>query len=95
MAGIAKTKSFFDFLKNETDTILTFPDHHHFSKKDIINIKINAKNNLIITTEKDFVRLQGQLPVEQLFYLPIKASFVSNGNNFDKSILSFVKNFNL
>ncbi len=91
LAGIAKPKPFFDFLKNETDEVLTFPDHHHFSEKDIENIKVKAKNNLIITTEKDFVRLQGQLPHEQLFYLPIKSSFVSNGNDFDKSILEYVE----
>ncbi|MFN9112957.1 MAG: tetraacyldisaccharide 4'-kinase, partial [Bacteroidota bacterium] len=29
-AGIAKPKAFFDFLKNDTDDIMVFPDHHHF-----------------------------------------------------------------
>ena len=95
LAGIAKPKPFFDYLKNDSDEILTFPDHHHFSEKDIENIKLKAKNNLIITTEKDFVRLQGQFIDNQLFYLPIKSSFVSNGSDFDKNIIDYIASFNL
>ena len=95
LAGIANPKPFFDYLKNDSDEILTFPDHHHFSEKDIENIKLKAKNNLIITTEKDFVRLQGQFIDNQLFYLPIKSSFVSNGSDFDKNIIDYIASFNL
>ena len=95
LAGIANPKPFFDYLKNDFDEILTFPDHHHFSEKDIENIKLKAKNNLIITTEKDFVRLQGQFIDNQLFYLPIKSSFVSNGSDFDKNIIDYIASFNL
>ena len=94
VAGIAKPQPFFDFLQNEKDTCLTFPDHHNFTDKDILEIKNLAKNNKIITTEKDFVRLKGSLPSEQLFYLPIQSSFLSgpetSGDNFDKTILNYV-----
>ena len=65
-----------------------------FLVKDILEIKDLAKNNKIITTEKDFVRLKGSLPSEQLFYLPIQSSFLSgpetSGDNFDKTILNYV-----
>ena len=94
VAGIAKPQPFFDFLQNEKDTCLTFPDHHNFTDKDILEIKNLAKNNKIITTEKDYVRLKGSLPSEQLFYLPIQSSFLSgpetSGDNFDKTILNYV-----
>jgi tetraacyldisaccharide 4'-kinase len=31
---------------------------------------------MVVTTEKDYVRLKGRLPVEQLFYLP-QSSFIN------------------
>jgi len=92
LAGIAKPEPFFDYLRNEKDTILTYPDHHHFSDKDILEIKEKAKGKIIITTEKDFVRLRGNLPKEQLFYLPIKSEFLQNQEVFDQTILSYVEN---
>ena len=90
LAGIAKPKSFFAYLQNENDIVMKFSDHHHFSEDDIVNIKKKAKNNLIITTEKDFVRLNNSVSTEQLFYLPIKTSFIFGGNDFDKTILNYV-----
>ncbi len=88
IAGIAKPKLFFDFLKSETDETLVFPDHHQFSKQDCEHILAKAKERKIITTEKDFVRLNGLLPNEQLYYLPIKAVFLNT--NFDKAIEDYV-----
>jgi tetraacyldisaccharide 4'-kinase len=88
VAGIAKPKLFFDFLKNETDETLVFPDHHHFSKQDCEQILAKANGRKIITTEKDFVRLNGLLPKAQLFYLPIKSAFFNK--NIDKTIQDYV-----
>ncbi|WP_310023669.1 tetraacyldisaccharide 4'-kinase [Flavobacterium arsenatis] len=93
LAGIAKPEPFFKHLKKENDEVLIFPDHHHFSEKDILEIKNKAQNNIIITTEKDYVRLKGQLPKEQLFYLPIKSSFVSDEENFDKAIFTYLNKY--
>jgi tetraacyldisaccharide 4'-kinase len=94
LAGIAKPEPFFAYLQNTNDVCLTFPDHHHFTEKDILNIKNKSKNKIVITTEKDFVRLKGSIPSEQLFYLPIKSSFLSgpetSGENFDKNIINYV-----
>lgn len=90
LAGIAKPEPFFKHLKKENDEVLVFPDHHHFSEKDISDIRSKAQNNIIITTEKDYVRLKGQLPKEQLFYFPIKSSFVSDGEGFDKAIFTYL-----
>jgi tetraacyldisaccharide 4'-kinase len=90
VAGIAKPEPFFTFLKTSNELCLTFPDHHHFSEKDILEIKNKAQNKKIISTEKDFVRLKGSLPSEQLFYLPIKSSFISGSDDFDKTIVNYV-----
>lgn len=90
LAGIAKPEPFFAYLQSENDVILRFPDHHHFTEKDIQEIKNKAQDKKIITTEKDFVRLKGKLPDSQLFYLPIKSSFISGSEDFDKTILNYV-----
>lgn len=94
VAGIAKPEPFFAYLQNPNDVCLSFPDHHNFTDKDILEIKNLAQNNIIITTEKDYVRLKGSLPSEQLYYLPIQSSFVSgpetSGENFNKTILDYV-----
>ena len=90
VAGIAKPEPFFAYLQNTNDVCLSFPDHHNFTDKDILEIKNLAQNNIIITTEKDYVRLKGNLPSEQLFYLPIRSSFLFGSDNFDKTILNYV-----
>ncbi|KGO90264.1 tetraacyldisaccharide 4'-kinase [Flavobacterium suncheonense] len=90
LAGIAKPDSFFAYLQAAQDATMTFPDHHDFTQLDIEKIKEKAKNKIIITTEKDYVRLKGKLRKEQLFYLPIKTSFLSHQEDFDKSILDYV-----
>lgn len=90
VAGIAKPQSFFDYLYCEGDEKLVFSDHHDFTEKEIQEIQNKAKNRIIVTTEKDYVRLKGNLPKEQLFYLPIKSTFISARENFDKTILNYV-----
>jgi len=90
LAGIAKPQSFFEYLKQETDECLSFPDHHHFSESELIEIKNKANQKIIITTEKDYVRLKGSILSEQLYYLPIKSTFLNSKDNFDKIIIDYV-----
>lgn len=90
LAGIAKPEPFFAYLKNSKDVCLTYPDHHHFSENDIQEIRGKAQDAIIITTEKDYVRLKGSLPSEQLFYLPIQSKLLSNADLFDKIINDYV-----
>ena len=90
LAGIAKPAPFFEYLKNENDEYLTFPDHHHFSDADLDEIQNKAKGEKIITTEKDYVRLKESKLVSQLYYLPIKSTFINHNQNFDATILEYV-----
>lgn len=90
LAGIAKPEPFFGYLQQENDEQLVYPDHHHFTEKDIIEIKNKSQNKIIITTEKDFVRLKGRIPNKQLFYLPIRSLFLSASEKFDKTITNYV-----
>jgi tetraacyldisaccharide 4'-kinase len=89
LAGIAKPEHFFSYLQAGKTATMVYPDHHHFTDKDIKEIENKANNRLIITTEKDYVRLRKQ-QLNSLFYLPIKSSFISRGDNFDKLIIKYV-----
>ncbi|NMH29377.1 tetraacyldisaccharide 4'-kinase [Flavobacterium silvaticum] len=91
VAGIAKPQPFFDHLKNASDTILEFSDHHDFSDADVARIQSASSGKPIVTTEKDYVRLSQKLISDNLFYLPIKSEFLSDKEIFDKKILDFVK----
>ena len=61
-SGIGNNINFLELLKNNNFNIEKykfFPDHYKYKKKDILNLKKQAvKYNLqLITTEKDFLRL--------------------------------------
>ncbi len=66
-AGIGQPKFFFEYLKNQGHEVLKkriFEDHHLYTKDDIKNILIEAKNlgaTAIITTEKDAVKIKALL----------------------------------
>jgi len=62
-SGIGNHRTFIEMLKNNKLKIvndLEYPDHYQYSKKDFDEIIINAKkyNAHIITTEKDYLRLE-------------------------------------
>lgn len=92
VAGIAKPEPFFKYLNAVNDECMVFPDHHFFTEKDIQQIEEKAKNKIIITTEKDYVRLSNKNLKAPIYYLPIKSSFVTNNELFDSEVLNFLKN---
>lgn len=93
LAGIAKPETFFTYLENENDFCMTFPDHHYFTEKDITSISYQAKDRIIVTTEKDYVRLKEKLPNSKLFYLPIKSNFIAGKEKFDEAIMNYLATF--
>ena len=58
---------------------------------------INAEQKIIITTEKDAVRLlkfTEQLRESPLYVLPVRHKFLfDEGKLFDEKVMDFVKNF--
>ena len=61
-SGIGNHKTFIDMLKNNKLKIISdleYPDHYQYTQKDFDEIMISAKKNNanIITTEKDYLRL--------------------------------------
>jgi len=96
VTGIARPEPLLQYLseKNLNFDVLKFSDHHHFSKADIQKINksfnaIKAKNKLILTTEKDFVRLQNHFS-GNLYYLPINTE-INEKNKFNQKILDYVR----
>jgi tetraacyldisaccharide 4'-kinase len=71
-SGIGNHKTFINMLKNNNLKIiddLEYPDHYQYSKKDIYEIVNKAKkyDAKIITTEKDYLRLDSFDKTEILF----------------------------
>ena len=62
-SGIGNHRTFIDMLKNNKLKIISdleYPDHYQYTQKDFDEIMISAKKNNanIITTEKDYLRLE-------------------------------------
>lgn len=96
ITGIANPKPMLTFLsKKEINyTHLKYPDHHHFSEQEIQKIKdqfdvIEAKEKMIITTEKDYMRLKYRL--NNLTYLPIATNFITHQKDFDNLLIECIK----
>ena len=89
-------KQFADY----TET-LVFNDHYSFKNEDITKImlkfeSIDSANKIIITTEKDAMRLKDLANLtdefkNELYYLPVKVKFLDNeGKEFNKKIFNYV-----
>ena len=105
LCGIANTYSLEDYLKKKYNTIskIKFNDHHSFTEKDIDMIierydSMIGKSKVIITTEKDAMRLINSSFVSRfddipVFVLPIRIKFHKEEcNSFNDEILNYVKN---
>ena len=82
--------------------MLRYPDHHIFSIDDLEEIKkqfgrIATDKKIILTTEKDAVRLQkfeAGLKDYPIYAIPIRHGFLFNeANAFNDRIISFIKGF--
>lgn len=112
VAGIANPKPFVRWLKQSAAKVrgLIFADHHNFNRNDIASIieKIKSsadpKRTLVVTTEKDAMRLRdfaGLPPAlkRRIYYVPVSVKFISaetaagrNGTReFSEAILGLLK----
>ncbi|MEO6730572.1 MAG: tetraacyldisaccharide 4'-kinase [Ferruginibacter sp.] len=104
VCGIANPKPLQEFLIPNVQTydMLNFPDHHIFSIDDLEEIKkqfekMPASNKIILTTEKDGVRLQkfeNELKDFPIYVMPIQHAFMFNDESrFYDLVKSFVASF--
>lgn len=90
VAGIAKPKYFIDYLNSGNDKVQIYPDHHNFSEQEISELNTLAQDKILVTTEKDFVRLNGKIKSDKLFYLPIKVKFLNSETEFQTIITNSI-----
>ena len=89
VTGIANAKPLVEFLSNKGLKFdhLEYSDHYNFRASDIENL---ATKSLIVTTEKDYVRLSvNERLKDQLYYLPIEIK-IDKSEVFNTMIKAFV-----
>lgn len=82
VAGIGNPKSFYKLLEKLGAEILmkeTFPDHHFFTLSEIKTLLEFAKKEsaILVTTEKDMVRMKKIIDDESILYLSVELIFFS------------------
>lgn len=106
ICAIARTDYLVQYLQEKVNnvTLLEFEDHHFFTEDDMQELKrsfeqLQGQKKIILTTEKDAVRLElhynflkaNQLPI---FALPVQVQFhFGEGEQFDRIIKDFLLNF--
>ena len=104
LCGIANPQQLKSFLTEAVQSydMLRFPDHHIFHSNDLAEIKkqfaiISEKQKIILTTEKDAVRLikfEPQLKEMPVYVLPISNHFLFKDEmKFNERITGFVAGF--
>jgi tetraacyldisaccharide 4'-kinase len=95
VTGIANPTPMLEYITelNCTYTHVNFPDHHLFTEKEINGLQsqfeaLKSRQKIIVTTEKDFVRLSDKL--DMVYYLAIETSFVNKQKEFDALLINYV-----
>ena len=106
VTGLAHPADLIRYLKQFTTDLqmLIFPDHHNFSRTNIVRIeksfkKIKNSRKILITSEKDAMRLMNHPAIREeikkfMFYIPVEVAFHAGQEDlFTQKIEEHVKNF--
>ena len=106
ISGIANPAQFIEEIKKYSDkvSVMSFKDHHEFSKKDIVGMKtalskMTSNRPLIICTEKDAARIRHNphFPddwTSQMYYIPIQVHFLfDRQSQFESLIMKHITIF--
>jgi tetraacyldisaccharide 4'-kinase len=101
--GIANTSSIESYLKLKFDEVVIrkYPDHHHYTFRDLVNLQDELKSDqnnstILLSTEKDLSKLNLPMYAELLentaiYILPVEVAFHKNaGKSFDEIVLNYV-----
>ncbi|MBK6521204.1 MAG: tetraacyldisaccharide 4'-kinase [Sphingobacteriaceae bacterium] len=103
LTGIANAAPMITYLKEFGNEVYHFPfdDHHEYIPKELEDIKryyeqINKPHKIIITTEKDLMRLKNSniWPIAKnmnMFVLPVEVSFKDKEEEFNQIILKYAR----
>jgi tetraacyldisaccharide 4'-kinase len=94
VTGIADSSYLVNFLKFKGLDFkhLKYSDHYNFNKSSIDKISQLSLNKKILTTEKDFGRLNPKVKNRDLFYVEVGLRFPNEINdlNFDSYIEEYI-----
>jgi tetraacyldisaccharide 4'-kinase len=97
VAGIANPKPLLEYLKKQypKTALMEYRDHHAFSHRDVQKIlKLAEQFDCVVTTEKDYMRMQQTSLVQQLgeklIVVPIKTDFGEDKETFDRAVMLYV-----
>ncbi len=106
ICAIARTDYLVDYLNEKVDTVrvLEYEDHHFYSNYEIANLqqtfeKWDADKKVILTTEKDAMRLELHFPFIKenkmpVFALPVRVKFhFDEGEQFDETVKEYLLGF--
>jgi tetraacyldisaccharide 4'-kinase len=101
-AGIANAQPMIDYLKEYSaeHRHLPFPDHYAYTPKDMQDIEryyhsFKATNKILVTTEKDLMRLRYEtvwplVSSMNIYVLPVEVTFRDKEDEFNDLILKYV-----
>ena len=78
LTAISKPKRVLEYLPKNTK-MEAFEDHHNFTKEELDNIKEKYQNYSIITTSKDFVKLQ-EFKLENIYLMDLSLQIEDSVN---------------
>jgi tetraacyldisaccharide 4'-kinase len=106
ICAIARTDYLVDYLNEKVANVrvLEYEDHHFYSKYEIANLqqtfeKWEADKKVILTTEKDAMRLELHFPFMTenkmpVFALPVRVKFhFDEGEQFDETVKEYLLGF--
>lgn len=86
-AGVAQPRDFLDTVKSLKAEVIhfeAFSDHHRFTQVDIaklVSMMNNSRGDLLLTTEKDWVRINGRIDLgEEIAVLAIRVGLLLGGD---------------
>ena len=101
--GIANAQPMINYLREYAAEVkhLPFADHHVYSPKDLEDIEtfyqsIQGGNKILVTTEKDLMRLKNRdvwslAKGMNIYILPVEVSFKDKEEEFNELILKYVR----
>ena len=101
--GIGNPKPMITYLKEYASDVkhIAYPDHHTFTIEDISAIRtkfdeFEGGNKIIVTTEKDAMRLKGTdledtVNTLPLYVLPIEVDFKDKTQEFNETLINYAR----
>ena len=100
VTGIARPELLVEYVSRRYTLAghMKFRDHYNFRKKHLTEIIqrfafLSGSSKIILTTEKDMVRLlrfKSELQGLPLYYIPIEMSFIEDQNSFNELVLNCI-----